>query len=105
MLKAIIKRPDEKAGHVSWINDSLESFQRIVEGPIEVVGIGRGIIMICNEEGKLRGLQPNFWVNKNSVTADIICGTVIICGEDMDEFADVLIDMPTWKKLLKLWGN
>lgn len=105
MLKAIIKRPDEKAGHVTWINDSLENLQRIVEGPIEVVGIGRGIIMICNENGKLLGLEPNFWINRTSITADLIVGTVIICGEDGDEFGDVMLDLATWKKLLKLWGN
>ena len=29
----------------------------------------------------------------------------IEAGEDLDDFSDVMIDMPTWKKLLKLWGN
>ena len=104
-IKVIIKRPDEEYGHMTWISNTLENLQRTVGGPIEAVRIAQGILMICNEEGKIRALEPNFWINKNSVTADRILGTVIICGEDLDDFSDVMIDMPTWKKLLKLWGN
>lgn len=104
-IKVIIKRPDEAAGHMTWINDSLENLQRTVGGPIEAVRIAQGILMICNEEGKIRELEPNFWINRTSITADRIRGTVIICGEDDEDFGDVMLDMLTWKKLLKLWGN
>ena len=36
---------------------------------------------------------------------DIIVGTVILCGQDGEEFGDVPIDMKIWKLMLKKWGN
>ena len=39
-IKVIIKRPDEKYGHVTYISDSLENLQKTVGGPIEIVSIG-----------------------------------------------------------------
>ena len=34
-----------------------------------------------------------------------IFGTVIACGVDGDEFADIPIDFNEWKALLCEWGN
>jgi hypothetical protein len=81
-IKVIIKRPDEKAGHVTWISNTLANLQRTVDGPIEVVKIGNsGLLMICNEEGKIRGLERNFIMG--TVPCDyIIVGTVILSGQD-----------------------
>ena len=36
-IKVIIKRPDEKAGHVTNISASLKNLQKTVEGNIETV--------------------------------------------------------------------
>lgn len=112
-IKVIIKRPDEKYGHVTWISDTLENLQRIVEGHIEVVPItpvlpdvgliNNGLIMICNEEGKILGLEKNFIMG--ILAPDVIVGTVIICGTDGDEFGDVPIDMSMWKRILSHWEN
>ncbi|HAE45318.1 MAG TPA: hypothetical protein DCG37_06980 [Lachnospiraceae bacterium] len=104
-IKVIIKRPDEKAGHVTWISNTLANLQRTVDGPIEVVKIGNsGLLMICNEEGKIRGLEHNF-IAGTVPFPDIIVGTVILCGQDGEEFGDVPIDMKIWKLMLKKWGN
>ena len=103
-IKAIIKRPDEPIGHVSWISDTLENLQRTVGGLIEVVPITPdGLVMICNEEGKLRGLEKNFVMGM--MCKDVIVGDVIICGTEGEEFADVPIDRKTWATLLEKWGN
>lgn len=100
-LKAIIKRPDEPIGHMTYISDSLKNLQGIVEGHLEVVTIDpAGLIMLCNDEGKLRGLAPNFRMD-----FDTIAGTVIILGVDGENFGDVPIDIRTWKTLLNTWGN
>jgi hypothetical protein len=104
-IKVIIKRPDEKAGHVTWISNTLANLQRTVDGPIEVVKIGNsGLLMICNEEGKIHGLERNF-IMGTVPFHDIIVGTVILCGQDGEEFGDVPIDLHTWKFMLKKWGN
>ena len=39
-----------------------------------------------NEEGKLRGLEPNFYLG---AIGDTIVGPVLVVGENGDEFADL----------------
>lgn len=104
--KVIIKRPDEKFGHVTNISTSLKNLQKTVDdGPIEMVTIlsSPKVVMICNEEGKLRGLERNFRLGR--YFPDIIFGTVIICGVEGEDLADIPISFETWKQLLKSWDN
>lgn len=101
--RCIIKRPDETYGHVTNISTSLRNLQKTVDGHIEVVRITDSIVIICNDEGKIRGLQPNFLIG--TVFKDTIVGTAVIIGVDGEEFADLPIDFGTWKTLLKEWGN
>ena len=104
-MKCIIKRPDERYGHVTNIRGSLENLQKIVEGHIQYVPIGGDAAIICNEEGKNMGLQPNFWIGESSITRDLIVGTAIVVGIDGDMTCDVPISFDTWKYLLLRWGN
>ena len=86
-IKVIIKRPDE-GGHVAWISNSLENLQRTVEGYIETVTCGE-VVIICNEGGRLRGLEPNC-----TIAGTGFVGTIIVAGinEDDGEFCDI----PEW---------
>lgn len=103
-MKVIIKRPDEKVGHVANISNTLENLQKIVGGHIEVHTLtSNGCVMICNKHGKITELKPNFRLGY--FFYDVIHGTVIICGTNVDEFDDVPIDMDIWKTLLVAWGN
>ena len=102
-IKVIIKRPDEKVGHVTTINNTLKNLQEIVDGPIESTRAFGKAILLCNEEGKLRQLPRNF--RKGIVFPDIIVGTVIVCGEDGEDFGDCPISLNEWKTALKAWGN
>ena len=103
-LKVIIKRPDEKVGHVTNISNTLENLQRSVGGHIEVINTGvQGTLIICNEEGKIRHFVNNF---KMGITIpEMIVGTVVVCGSDGEEFADVPISLKQWKVMLQCWGN
>ena len=101
-IRVIIKRPDEKYGHVCNISKSLENLQRTVDGYIEVVPVtnsadGKKIILICNEDGKIRNLETNFWLWDEEIV-----GTVIICGVEGDEFGDLpqTFGLAEWKKFL-----
>ena len=99
-VKCIIKRPDEKYGHVTNISVSLKNLQNIVGGPIECVSCGGSTVIICNEEGKLRRLEPNF-----RIMSDIIVGEAIIIGVDGEDFCDIPISFQTRKSLIDSWGN
>lgn len=103
-IRCIIKRPDEQYGHVTNISCSLKNLQKTVEGYIETLTIGGGVVIICNEEGKIQKLEPNFWVRTGFIL-DQIRGTAIIIGQSGDKFCDLPIGFDVWKRLLKSWGN
>jgi hypothetical protein len=107
-IKCIVKRPDEQFGHMTWVSDSLENLQKTVGGYIETVTLDNGVVLICNEEARLRDMPYNFTLRRirGVVTVqNAIFGTVIACGTDGDEFADIPIDFNEWKSLLCEWGN
>lgn len=87
-IKVIIKRPDEAVGHVTRISDSLKNLQKTVEGPIEVVTIAPNLVIICNEEGKIRRLEPNC-----RILGEDFVGTIIIAGANGEYFDDVPVDL------------
>ena len=97
-IRAIIKRPDEPFGHMTNISNTLANLQNTVGGYIETITIRDGLVIVCNEEGKLKGLAPNF-----KIPGDEIVGTVIICGTEGEEFTDIPIEMASWKEYLKEW--
>lgn len=99
-IRVIIKRPDEQFGHVTNISASLENLQKTVDGYIEAVPLTSEIVILCNEEGKIRGLQKNFFM-----PYDMICGTAIVIGRAGEEFCDLDLPFAVWKELLRKWGN
>ena len=103
-IRVIVKRPDEKYGHVTNISCTLKNLQKTVEGPIETVPVYSGAVCICNEEGKLQGLDRNFRMGKIPF-CDVIVGTAIIVGVDGEDFCDCPIDFQTWKKLIDEWED
>lgn len=60
----------------------LEQMQKVVGGYIEIVRLKNGWLVVCNEEGKLLGLEENpiatLVCNVNGFN-DFIVGDVIIC--------------------------
>lgn len=103
-IRVIIKRPDERYGHVTNISHTLENLQKTVEGHIETVTVAADTVMICNEEGKILDLPKNFRMGMWPFS-DVIRGTVIIAGVDGEDFCDVPLSFTNWKLLLKTWGN
>lgn len=115
-IKVIIKRPDEQFGHTTWVSDSLENLQKTVGGYIETVTLDNGVMLICNEEGKIRDMPYNFTlripprITMFEVINELFgqCkffGTVIACGAEGDQLADIPIDIREWQSLLCEWGN
>lgn len=102
-IRVIIKQPNEYPGHFAEIDNDLKSLQRIVGGLIETVPCAPRALIICNEEGKLLGLPPNFIYG--SGFKDVIMGTVIVCDGTGEELSDVPISMDEWGAHLKHWGN
>lgn len=103
-IKVIIKRPDEDYGHVAYISNTLSNLQRIVDGYIEVVSYWPDTAIICNENGKIVGLPPNFYLG-SIMFGDLIRGTVIVVGVDGEEITDCRMSLDVWRNYLNAWGN
>lgn len=81
-LTVVMVEP-HKTPYVTEISDELSALQRCVGGYIEVVGNGDGTLIICNEEGKLQGLEGNRRIRDGM---SIIAGTFFVVGEDGENF-------------------
>ena len=86
-IRVIVKKPGQPIT-LRWIEDELERYQAVVGGYVETVPLDGvpGIVLICNEEGKLRGLESNV-ING----ADVIVGPVIaarVSGEDFGSLTE-----------------
>lgn len=92
-IKVIIKRPEEPAGHMTWISDTLKNLQTHVEGNIETLTLASDMVVICNEEGRIRNLPYNCTIENHDFV-----GTIILAGVDGDEFADVPISLAEFKR-------
>ena len=86
-IKVVRKRPGE-APELVEIDNTLEALQREVGGYIETFTIASNATIICNEEGRLRGLPLN-----NTVLGPW-AGTIMIVGVDGPEFTDT--PEPEW---------
>ena len=81
----VLKVEPYQLPEVKDIDPGLASLQHEVEGWIEATyPFEDPVAIICNEEGKLLGLQPNF-----ILYTDTICGTVVFVGHEEDDFGDL----------------
>ena len=99
-INVIIKTPDEKVGHMEPIRNILADMQEIVGGYLETVPAYGNTIIVCNEEGAIRGFEPNF-----ASPYGIIRGTVFVCSTDEEDFDDCPMDLKMWADILGAWGN
>lgn len=89
-IKVLMIEPG-KAPYLTEIGGDLKSMQEAVGGLIELVYLGDESIAVCNEEGKLIGLEGN----RRLDWGDIIAGPFFICcdgGEDLISVSDQVAD-------------
>lgn len=107
-IKVFMKRPDSPKGYMTYISNTLQNLQRNVEGYIEVVpeivyrtgwnGEDLGdakIVVICNEEGRLRHMPYCCTI----LGRDYV-GPIIIAGVDGEEFTDIPLSMQDVKLIV-----
>ena len=93
-IRVLVVEPG-KHPRVTILKDDLDSLQKAVsigadyQGLIEIISIGNGDCLLCNEEGKLIGLEGN-----RRLDNDIIVGVFYIMSKD-DE--GNLISLPAQK--------
>ena len=81
-IKALMVEP-MKEPKVVTLKTDLDSLQKAVsigaeyQGLIEIISLGDGTCILCNEEGKLIGLEGN-----RRIGHDIIAGVFYVIGEN-----------------------
>lgn len=89
------------------IENTLEAFQKLVGGYIEVVRMDGGVNAVINEEGKLLELEPNIALRHGGTgqVVDYIAGTaVLVSVDDEGDFASIE-DRQLEKLSLPLYGE
>jgi hypothetical protein len=85
-LTVITKEPG-KAPEVQRIDNTLDVLKHLVGGWLESLPFPGGLVMLCNEEGKLFGLSPNITMPQYQ---DIILGPIVITKSDRKgDFTDL----------------
>ncbi len=74
IYKEVGKDPVEKE-----IENELETMQKLVGGPIESTRYMGNLVIICNEEGKLKNLKPNI-----KLGYDCIVGNCFVVQIDLE---------------------
>lgn len=82
-IKVLYKEP-QKGCETIEIENSLKALQEAVGGRIETVTIFENIVLICNEEGRLKNMP----FNCELLGADFV-GPILIAGIEGDEFCSL----------------
>jgi hypothetical protein len=85
-IRVIIKEAGKKP-KAKFVENTLESFQEIVGGHIETFTLTSDLVIICNEEGKIKGLPYNC-----SMFGQMFVGTIVFAGVAGEDFGSVPID-------------
>ncbi len=78
-----IKKPDADP-YVDIVENTLETFQKLVGGYIESCTVASDLTLLCNEEGLLNGLPYNATICGNPFV-----GPVVAVGVDGAEFSSI----------------
>lgn len=82
-MKIILKKVNQDT-QVMEIEHTLENMQHLVGGLIDYFDIENDIAIIFDDEGKLKGKEPNLIITKGAWT-DIIVGDIFFCGVDKEK--------------------
>jgi hypothetical protein len=95
-MKILYKVPGEPLRSMVVPNE-LGVMQQLVDGYIESITLPDNLIVICNEEGKIRDMAKNFHV---AALDDYIYGPALFMGADGEEFCSI---KPEHEKLIRAY--
>lgn len=84
-MRILYKQPGQDPRSMVIPNE-LGVMQQLVGGHIETLRISDNGILVMNEEGKILGREPNFYLG---AIGDTIVGPVLVVGEDGEDFASL----------------
>lgn len=109
MTKKIVVVEPHRKPFTMEMHDSLSAMQSIVGGWIEVAKPplhDDDAVIVCNEEGKIRGLTPNRKLHcRDGVLYDVICGTFFIINAPSDSEDFTSLTDEQIEKYVEMYGE
>lgn len=84
-MKVIRKHPDQMPEVIDIEND-VDAICTELDGHMEAFTIAKDLVILCDEEGRLKGKAPNIALKSLGVD---FCDTILIVGVNGEEFCDV----------------
>ncbi len=99
-IRVIVKEPG-KNPEARTVSNTLEALQELVGGYIEHVPLALNMGILCNEEGKIMGMQENC-----RICGEIFVGTIALIGSRGEEFTDCPMSLEQSRWLLPaIWRD
>ena len=83
LMRVVYVEPNRPAYEAAILHD-LEHMQKAVDGYIEPVYLEDGLVVVGNEEAKLRGMTGNRHIGEI-----IMAGPFFVCGESYEDFCSL----------------
>lgn len=83
MIKAIVKHPKQDP-YITPLSAELEAMQELVGGYLQEVAIASDCVILCDEDGKLKG-KP---YNCTFLSHDLV-GTLVFVGVENNDWTDI----------------
>ena len=104
-MRALYKTPDDTKFRQILVPNERHPLQELVGGYIETVTVqvNPQVIVICNEEARLKRLPYNCTIEGKDYTGEFDCpffGPILLVGADGDEFTDVPISVVMANKMI-----
>lgn len=98
-IKVLVVEPN-KLPYEKVIKNKLEDKQKIVGGLIEYVSLDNNALLVCNEEGKILGHEPNRILGR-----DVIAGTFFVVGDKPGTGEDVSLNESQIERFKEQFGK
>lgn len=83
----VVVVPSGQHPYMTTMPNDLTAFQQTVGGYIQILQLDDTTSLICDEEGKLKGYQPNRGLILNDQLVDVIHGPFILIATDPNTHA------------------
>lgn len=83
-MRIVVKKVGQ-IGEIMEVENTLDTFQEIVGGYIETYPIMTDTLIVCNEEGKLMGLEPNVIIQVGQ-HKEVVNGNFAIVKQGEEDF-------------------
>lgn len=93
LLKAIVKEPGKEPEEFI-VADDYKELKSIVGGHLESVTVEEGLVVLCDDEGRLNGKPYNCWFDGINFV-----GTIVVLGSKDENFDHCPISLDEFREL------